>query len=429
MMLTLFQQQLARFFPQHTDFLIGLSGGVDSVALLHLFVQARSQRNLTLRAVHIHHGLSPNADAWAAFCRQLCTQWDVPCEVRKVQVGGTQGLEGNARHARYQAVADFISATEIFATAHHLDDQAETFFLALKRGSGVKGLSAMQAVSYRQNFTLFRPLLNASKADLLAYAVQHNLDWVDDESNADTDFDRNFLRQNVLPLLNARWAHFNQMVARSGQHCQEQQQLLEELLRPEFEQCFEQADGSLDIHRFPTFSTLKQRQLIRLWLARCSEPMPTREQLNAVLSQMIAAPADKQPQVQLGEKQIRRYQQRLYIVKPLPTIAPTAYPLPPMIEGLRLPHSSIEIRRQGIELICQVSHQTHRLSLPQALGNETLTLCFGVTGKVAIYGKTQREQMKKIYQQYHIPPWQRPHTPVICWQGQFVGLITISHQG
>lgn len=422
-----FQQQLTRFAPQQTEFLIGLSGGVDSVALLHLFVQARAFRPLKLRAVHIHHGLSPNAAAWATFCRQLCAQYDVPLVVQQVEVKGKHGLEANARQARYHAVAEMIAPSEYFVTAHHLDDQAETFLLALKRGSGVKGLGAMQAVSCWQNLTIFRPLIAFPKAELLAYAYQHGLRWVEDESNADTTFDRNFLRRTILPQLNARWPQFNQMVARASQHCQEQQQLVEELLRPDFEQCLDPTSGALTIQHFPHFSPLKQRQLLRLWLAHCGEPMPSSEQLNAILTQMLAAQPDKQPQVVLGEHQIRRYQQQLFVVKPLPNLAPATYTLPPTLKHLALAERGLDVSRDGTALICTFSRQTYRLSLPQTLSHHSLCLQFGATGKVAVYGKDHREQMKKLYQQYRIPPWLRPHTPVIFWQGQFVDLVPFFH--
>lgn len=421
-MQTYLQQQLKQHFPTRHEFLIGLSGGVDSIVLLHLFTQIK---NIKLRAVHIHHGLSPNADAWAAFCQTVCRQWQVPLVIKKVQVQGKQGLEANARQARYQAVGEIITPAEIFTTAHHLDDQAETFFLSLKRGSGVKGLSAMQAVGAWQHFALFRPLVETPKADLVAYATEQHLHWMEDESNMNTDFDRNFLRQKVLPLLNERWSHFNQMVSRASRHCQEQQQLLEELLRPEFEQYFDREKGTLNIAAFPQFSILKQRQLIRLWLAECGQPMPSRDQLTDILGQMIAAEEDKQPQIKLGEKQIRRYQQRLFIVDILPKIEPMEYSLPPVIEKLILADHRLEISRYEDELVCNFSHQSHRLQLPAALSHETLTLRFCPPSKVAVYGKTQREQMKKIYQQHKIPPWQRPKTPTIFWQEQFIGVIAI----
>lgn len=151
----------------------------------------------------------------------------------KVTVDSTNGVENGARKARYQAIQQHLKSNEILATAHHLDDQAETFLLALKRGSGIKGLSAMQAVNFLQNFTVFRPLLTFSKAELLAYAKAHQLQWIEDESNANNRYDRNFLRNKILPLLNQRWQQFSEMVARSAQHCAEQQELIQELLNDE----------------------------------------------------------------------------------------------------------------------------------------------------------------------------------------------------
>ncbi|MWR52261.1 tRNA lysidine(34) synthetase TilS, partial [Escherichia coli] len=134
--------------------------------LLHLLAELQ----LNLRAVHIHHGLSPNADSWAAFCEQVCKRLKIPFILQKVTVDRSEGIEAGARTARYQAIGEIIQPNEVLVTAHHLDDQAETFLLALKRGSGIKGLSAMQAVGFWQNFTIFRPLLNVSRAQIEQYA-------------------------------------------------------------------------------------------------------------------------------------------------------------------------------------------------------------------------------------------------------------------
>ncbi len=262
--------------------LIGLSGGVDSVVLLHLF--ARTSFNV--RAIYIHHGLSPNADDWAAFCEQYSKRLNIPFILQKVRVDSSNGVESGAREARYQAIQQQLNPNEVFATAHHLDDQAETFLLALKRGSGVKGLSAMQAVTFLQNFTVFRPLLTFTKSDLMGYAVQHQLGWIEDESNADNRYDRNFLRNSILPLLNQRWQQFSQMVARSAQHCAEQQALIEELLSDELKSRTGEKQ-QLNINGFGQFSLAKQQQVIRLWLEQNGVKMPSQSQLQAVISELI----------------------------------------------------------------------------------------------------------------------------------------------
>lgn len=413
---TAFNQQLMRL-KETKNFLVGLSGGVDSVVLLHLF--ARTKRNI--RAIYIHHGLSPNADSWADFCEQYCKRLNIPFILQKVVVDSTEGIENGARTARYQAFQQHLQPNEVLATAHHLDDQAETFFLALKRGSGIKGLSAMQAVSFLQNFTIFRPLLTFSKAELLSYAQQHQLAWIEDESNADSRYDRNFLRNEILPTLNQRWNGFSQMVARSAQHCAEQQSLIEELLADELADRIGKKN-QLAIAGFEQFSQAKQQQLLRLWLEKNGLMMPSQAQLQAVIFELIFAKADKNPQLKLRDKIIRRYQQAIYITEEIPNIL--AFEIQLAVETeLELPYQLGNIIRHKHEIICKKNGKTDRLQLPIELADQRLVLRVGQKGKVKLYGKPHREEMKKIWQQYQIPVWERERTPLIFWQEELVACL------
>lgn len=416
-MLSTLSAQLQQHLPQQRCFLLGLSGGVDSVVLLHLFAQ---MPQLKLRALHIHHGLSPNADHWAHFCRQLCDNYAIPFCEQKVTVKGIQGLEANARQARYEAVGQIILPDEVFVTAHHLDDQAETFLLALKRGSGVKGLSAMQAIGSLQNFTIFRPLLSLTKNEIIAYAEQQNLHWINDESNTDNRFERNFLRNQILPQLNQRFPHFNQMVARAAAHCAEQQSLIEELLHHELQQRLG-AQQTLDIRGFEAFSSLKQRQLLRLWLEENGVPMPSQKQLQAVISELIFAQADRHPEIRLGDISLRRYRHALFVVATRPDIEPQSWDISPQIGEYR--HTILgSIHRSAEALSGNIFGKSHRLLLPDALKNQKLTIKTGVKGNVSQYTKPHREAMKKIWQQYAVPPWERTRTALIFWQEQLVAV-------
>lgn len=412
-----FQAECRKHLPHQTNFLIGLSGGVDSVVLLHLFAHT----NFNIRAIYIHHGLSPNADSWAEFCEQYCKRLNIPFILQKVTVDATNGVENGAREARYQAIQQHLKSNEILATAHHLDDQAETFLLALKRGSGIKGLSAMQAVTFLQNFTVFRPLLTFSKAELLAYAKAHQLQWIEDESNANNRYDRNFLRNKILPLLNQRWQQFSEMVARSAQHCAEQQELIQELLNDELTKNIGEKN-QLSIAHFEHFSLLKQQQLVRLWLEKYGVMMPNQAQLQAVISELIFANADKNPQVKIGEKVIRRYQQAIYITDELPEIAAFEIKLGAETE-LDLPYQLGKITRHQQEIIYKKQGKTDRLLLPEALAREAISLRIGQQGKVKCYGKPHREEMKKIWQQHNVPVWERNHTLLVFWQDEFVACI------
>ncbi|MBV8032600.1 MAG: tRNA lysidine(34) synthetase TilS [Betaproteobacteria bacterium] len=208
---------------------VGLSGGVDSVVLLHLLKALEPSLGYELSAVHVHHGLSPNADRWAAFCRRLCRRWKIPLVVRKVAVAkGRDGPEAAARRARY---AIFRAVGTDIALAHNLDDQAETVIMNLLRGAGLRGASGMPARAAFHGRTLLRPLLGTPRASILRYARRERLSWIEDESNADEALTRNFIRRNVGPLLERRFPRWKESVARAARHFAKREAGLEERLR------------------------------------------------------------------------------------------------------------------------------------------------------------------------------------------------------
>jgi tRNA(Ile)-lysidine synthase len=198
--------------------LAGVSGGLDSSVLLHLLAHDPATRRHGLRAVHVHHGLHADADAWAAHCGRACEALGVPLQVVHVEVARDTGLgvEGAARAARHAAFAAALQEGEILALAHHRDDQAETFLLRALRGSGVDGLAAMRRWRAHGRGWLWRPLLDHPRQALQAYADAHGLRWIDDPSNADAGLDRNFLRTRMMPLLRERWPHASDSFARAA---------------------------------------------------------------------------------------------------------------------------------------------------------------------------------------------------------------------
>jgi tRNA(Ile)-lysidine synthase len=214
--------------PADARVLVGYSGGLDSAVLLHLL--ARRLPLQRLRALHVHHGLHPEADAWARHCEDMCAQLGIVFDMVRVEVArdAGDGLEAAARHARHAAFAAALEEGEVLALAHHRDDQAETFLLRALRASGVEGLAAMRAWRpYAKGF-LWRPLLAQPRAAVLAWAQAEQLRWIDDTSNADTDLDRNFLRHRVLPVLRERWPHAEATFARCAALAAEAADLLED---------------------------------------------------------------------------------------------------------------------------------------------------------------------------------------------------------
>jgi tRNA(Ile)-lysidine synthase len=204
---------------------VGLSGGVDSVVLLHKLRDVPG-----VSAIHIHHGLSRNADAWAAFCRRLCKRLDVPLTVRKVKVAKRgEGLEAAARAARHEVFKK--TPVEVVALAHNLDDQAETVLMNLLRGAGLRGASGMAAESRFHGKKLLRPLLDTSRSEIEAYARRHGLEWVEDESNKDESLTRNFIRHRIGPLLEQKYPRWRENLARAARHFSRKERRAQDLLR------------------------------------------------------------------------------------------------------------------------------------------------------------------------------------------------------
>src|SRR6185312_13259203 len=209
------------------DVAVGPSGGVDSVVLLHLLGR---NPGLRLQAIHVHHGLSPNADSWTAFCRQLCKRLAVPLTIKKIRVVRKgKGLEAAARAARYKTFGE--AKAGCIALAHNLDDQAETVLMNLLRGAGARGASGMPVRARFGDKTLWRPLLGTPCSAIEAYARRHRLDWIEDESNADEALTRNFIRRRIGPLLEQKFPHWKESLARAARHFSKKEAGAEELLR------------------------------------------------------------------------------------------------------------------------------------------------------------------------------------------------------
>lgn len=341
-----------------------------------------------------------------------------------MKIDAQNGIEQGAREARYQAIAKHRKADEILVTAHHLQDQTETFFLALKRGSGIQGLSAMQPESAVYNLPIFRPLLDFSRAELLAYAEQHQLSWVEDESNADNRFERNFLRNEILPQLRQRWDFWDLAVARSAQHCYEQQQLINELLQPEFEQNYDKIHRTFDVSTFSNHSKNKQNALLRMWLAKLEQPMPSQLQLDEIVQKVIFAKADSNPQFQLNNKIIRRYQQRLYLTEKLADLTDFHQELQ-VGEKILLPDNlgALTLCKTAdfLTALWQTENQSYQSHLP--LTTQKIEVKFGYSQPVKLVGDNHHRDIKKIWQQYKVPPWQRNRIPLIFYGGELQSAV------
>jgi len=387
----------------HRNILVAFSGGLDSTVLLHQLVYLRERTpDLQLRAIHVHHGISANADAWVEHCQQVCTDWQVPLMVTRVTLADDgKGTEAHAREARYQAFREALRPGEVLVTAQHIDDQCETLLLALKRGSGPAGLSAMANDSEFAGTRLLRPLLNEPRISLEYWAVSHQLSWIEDESNQDDAYDRNFLRLRVVPLLTERWPHFAQAVARSASLCGEQEQLLDELLAEELAALTGEY-GQIAIEPLLAVSEIRRAAILRRWLAQHQMMMPSRGMLERLWQEVALAREDAAPLLRLGHIDVRRYQQQLWLVSAYNRELYSQQAWTDTDQPLLLPGSGVLRLVAGEEI-----------RAPKA--DEPVSIRYAASGTLHIVGRQGGRKLKKIWQEMGVAPWLRDTTPLLFY--------------
>jgi tRNA(Ile)-lysidine synthase len=290
---------------------IAFSGGLDSTVLLHLLAHLVKTESLPpLCAVHIHHGLQAAADAWPQHCQSICDALGVPLLIERVKVQPGASLERAARDARYAVFSSLTQANDVLLTGQHRDDQAETLLFRLLRGAGVRGLSGMPAQRPVGQGTLIRPLLDISRAELEEFAQAHQLRWIEDPSNQDRQFSRNYLRHQVMPLLSARWPQAQASMSRSAAHLREAQGLLDELAQIDLAQAATAHDyawlglPSLELAPLAALSAARQRNAISHWLEAFTQ-LPDTDHWSGWTDLCKAAP-DASPVWRLAEGELRR---------------------------------------------------------------------------------------------------------------------------
>ncbi|PTY37169.1 tRNA lysidine(34) synthetase TilS [Saccharospirillum sp. MSK14-1] len=390
---------------------VAYSGGLDSTVLLHALC-ARLGAD-SVRAIHVHHGLSDQADLWAEQCADQCAQLGVALTTARADVvNAGHGLEAAARNERYRQFDRVLAGGGTLWLAHHLDDQLETFFLRLLRGSGLAGLSAMAAQRDQAGYRLVRPWLARPRSQLADYAHQHQLRWIDDPSNDDVHFDRNYLRQQVLPLLAERWPGYRQTVNRSINHLQQAAAQQQRDLDAELEHRLA-ADGAFKAVALDDWTDADVLALLHRWLMRQSVPLPSATVLQRVLDEVVRARVDAQPQVDFGGGSVRRFKTALYWV-PDP-IEPE--PAPGFAEG--------ESHWPGVGrlIVTQSTQGPNRLCLNASSLRWVLR-----QGGESFWpaGRQQRRDLKRLLQEYRLAPWLRDRLPLLYAGDQLVALAGLA---
>lgn len=391
---------------------IGLSGGLDSLVMLHLFAGVRASYPITVRAIHINHGVSPNASSWADYCAQICQRFAVDLRVHPIHINKEEGnFEESARNARYAIFSDLLEIGDVMLTGHHQDDQAETILLQLIRGAGPKGLAAMPFQKAFGKGILARPLLPFSRQELQTYAVENDLTWIDDESNANCHFSRNFIRHEVLPLLKTRWPGVIKTLARSAEHCAETQQLSEELIKQDLILCQGSKLNTLSIAKMSLLDPLTQRHMIRNWLVALNFPIPPTVKLQQIQKDMLNARSDKSPHFFWRDVELRRYRDDLFVMKRLiPHESKLVYQWK-LKDSLSLPNI-------GILQATLTRNQGLRSDIQQ------VSVCFRQGGeKIRLSGRKTHHSLKNLFQEWGIPPWERDRVPLIYVEDKLVAVV------
>lgn len=399
----LFKELQSQLNGHGNKFLCAYSGGLDSTVLLHA---AARIPGIALRAIHIHHGLHPHADSWAEHCVRECRDLGVELIVVNVDVkkGNGKGIEAAARSARYDAIAGHIRSDEILLTAHHQQDQAETILLRLLRGSGSQGLGAMRTLSSVHGFKQLRPLLSISKAQLHGYASEEKLSWIEDPSNDKTDFDRNFLRHEVLPMLEKRWPRAVSALSRSAELLAEEHQCL----RAQSDIFLAQVQGidqqSLSVPALMQHQKPWRAQILRAWTESLDTPPLPAHILQEIELTLLHAKPDAEARITWEETGITRWRDCLYLSKVQPN-TPQDWQLDwNGVDELMLPNGDRwEFAGTGIETVDIQNHFCGDFVVSLRQGGE----------KILLENREHHSLIKNCLQELGVPPWERRTLPLL----------------
>ena len=384
--------------------LVGYSGGMDSTVLLHALCASDAVRKRSVRAIHVGHGLHADAALWAQHCQHYCEQLGVELVVEQVQINrdSGQGLEGAARDARYAAFARNLRVDECLVLAHHRDDQAETVLLRLLRASSSRGLASMQNMRAFSGKNIWRPLLCVDRACLHEYARRRDLRWIEDASNDNVRFDRNFVRHRVLPVVAERWPQYAQSLARSAQLLAEDAELLETEVDRRLTQVRTGKSHALSVAGLLALDKPWRARLLRRWLAILGLPPLPGRATPIIESNLLHARTDAEPAYRWAGVTLRRWRDLLQVQADFPAwpqdwrtdwdgLAPLPLPTNDILEFQSL--------GGGVPQGC-------RFTVSRRRGGE----------RIALPGRAHSHALKQQLQEVGVPPWDRGNLPLLIAQ-------------
>ena len=396
-----------------TRLTVAFSGGVDSHVLLHALAGLEGARGRhPLGAIHVNHGLHPDAGDWAAHCERVCRNLRVPLKVARVEVeaNAKEGPEAAAREARYRALEQRLEKNEALLLAHHLDDQAETFLLQLLRGAGPAGLSAMPAAAELGPGRLLRPLLEVCRNEIRQYADEHALRFLDDPGNRELRYDRNYLRHEIMPRIQHRWPGAARTIARAAGH----QAALARMARELGAKAMAQADGgvALSCRALSEMPPDLARLALRAWIGGRGFSPPSKKALDRILAEVVAAAADAEPLVAWSGAEVRRYQGMLFVMSPLPPAEPERVEPWDGRRPLWLPQGRLSVLpAKGRGVKTELLHRGD-VEVRFRRGGE----------RCRPAGVSRSSTLKSWFQRRGVPPWERDRIPLIFIGGELAAV-------
>lgn len=386
--------------------IVGFSGGLDSTVLLHT-LSAYPLLHSRIIAVHVNHGISQHALSWQNHCEQYCHALDIAFIAKAVEFDRSANIEEGARNARYAVFSSVLSASDCLILGHHRDDQAETLLLQLFRGSGIDGMASMREISALGNSWIGRPFLSHSRKELEAYAVVNQLHWIDDESNLDQHYSRNYLRHSIMPLLENKWPAVTGNLVRAASHCQQAQDNLFDLALID---AYELSKDRLHITPLKGLKRARIANVLRAWLKISAIQSPSMHTFNRLIDEAMFASKDAMPLISWDGARIRRYQDYLYIHR----VGQAALPTSTEWRGFPKP---ISIAEGLIRLFASGADKGMLIPL-----SAKVEIRFRQAGEqLILHGQTKK--LKKLMQDWGIPPWLRGGIPLIYVDNQLAAVV------
>ena len=412
--------ELADLAGKPSRLVVAFSGGLDSTVLLHALAESREVHDSGMLAVHIDHGLHDDSADWRSHCESVAKSLNIDFVGAKAEIDAEsgQGTEAAAREARYDVLRTLVREGDWLLSAHHKDDQAETLLLNLMRGSGPSGLAGIQEIRSFASSWLVRPLLSISQSELRDYATLHELSWIDDPSNEDRQFDRNYLRHEILPRLESRWPDVANRLRRSALLAGEAAQLLDQMADADFRGLGERPDR-LALAKLRELPPERQRNVLRYVVRELGLPSPPATQLRSVVMDLIPARDDAQPLVQWAGAEIRRYRDQVYVL-PEETSEFAAVSIPARIE---IGESSIPLGVGMGELNLEPGAPS---GLAEAIVSRGLEVRFRAGGEeIKPLGQAHTRKLKKLLQEEGVVPWMRERLPLLYSAKELVAVADL----